>query len=251
VALKKILWSESIRSRVETGQAHFLARASVRALSAGTASVFLDIATSDRPDLVILPLEPLEMSAVEICQRIRADERTRSIPVMALAHTGEETQLREAGCGRVVDPAIGAQELQETIAMALGVKLRRHPRYPVVLPVARGRIFHEFLGYTNALSEGGMGFETISRIRAGDHLPLRIYRNTEERPIAVTGRVAGVRPNIETGIGYAVGVEFLRLASGDRSRLLELFPRDPALAWTSDSPSESGPADAPSAPPAV
>jgi len=34
-----------------------------------------------------------------------------------------------------------------------------------------------------------------------------------------------VRPNIETGIGYAIGVEFLRLASGDRSRLLEFFPR--------------------------
>ncbi len=252
MALKKVLWSESIRSRIEAGKAHFLSRASLRALTAGTASVFLDIATSDRPDLIVLPIEPMEIPTVEICHRIRADERTGSVPVMALAHPGEEAQrLRESGCSRVIDIAIGAEELQEAIASALGIRLRRHPRYPLVLPVARGRIFHEFLGYTNAVSEGGMGFETISRIRAGDHLPLRIYRNTEERPITVTARVAGVRPNIETGIGYAVGVEFLRLAAADRGRLLELFPRDPALSWTSDSPSDSGPADTPSAPPVV
>ncbi len=250
MAQKKILWSESIRDRIERGGAHFLTRASLKAISAGTASVLLDIATTDRPDLILLDAGTLDMPAEEVCRRIRADDRTRSIPILALVPPGElADSLRHAGCQQVVGPEVGPQDLQQMIAAALGVRLRRHPRYPVVLPVARGRIFHEFLGYTNQLSEGGMGFETISRIRAGDHLPLKIYRNTEERPIAVTGRVAGVRPNIETGIGYAVGVEFLRLAAADRGRLMELFPRDPTLSWTSDAPADGGPHETPSSPP--
>jgi len=251
VALKRVLWSESIRARVESGGRQFLARASLRALSAGTASVFLDIATADRPDLIILSDGSLDVSPLEICRRIRSDERIRSIPILAMAPAGEAAEsLKRAGCTRVLDPALEPQLLQETIAGMLGIRLRRYARYPLVLPVARGRIFHEFLGYSNALSEGGMGFDTISRIRAGEHLPLRIYRNTEERPITVTGRVAGVRPNIETGVGYAVGVEFLRLASSDRGRLVELFPGDPSLSWGSEDLPGSMPSDPPSSPPA-
>jgi CheY-like chemotaxis protein len=242
VAIKKVLWSEAVRSKVEAGKAHFLARASVRALTAGTSSLFLEIAASERPDLIILPIEPMEESASDLCRRLREEAGARPIPILALAAPGADTdRLRDAGCGQIVDLAIAAEALQETITRMLGVRLRRHARFPVVLPVARGRIFHEFLGYTNSVSEGGMGFETISRIRIGERLPLRIYRNTEEKPITVTGRVAGVRPNIETGIGYAVGVEFLSLAATDRGRLLEIFPRDPTYSWGPDPP--SGPTD--------
>jgi CheY-like chemotaxis protein len=235
--MKKLLWSEAVRSRVEAGSAHFLSRASVRSLVAATTSRFLEIAGSECPDLIILPIEPMEEPASDLCRRLRGDNRTRSTSIFALSAPGaDEERLRASGCGHIVDLSITAEELQEAIARALGVRLRRHARYPVVLPVARGRIFHEFLGYTNSVSEGGMGFETISRIRTGERLPLRIYRNTEEKPITVTGRVAGVRPNIETGIGYAVGVEFLRLAAADRGRLLEIFPRDPTYSWGSDPP---------------
>jgi CheY-like chemotaxis protein len=242
VQVKKVLWSEAVRTRIESGRAHFLARANLRAISAGTASVLLDVAASDRPDLVVVSSEPLELSLLEICSRIRDDPRTRAIPILAVARLGEPGRvLKQAGCTEVVDEEISAQALQEKIAAMMGLRLRKHPRFPVVLPVARGRIFHEFLGYSNAVSEGGMGFDTLARIREGEYLPLRIYRNTEERPIAATGRVAGVRANIDTGIGYAVGVEFLRMAQTDRSRLLELFPRDASVTWGSDAPPDVPP----------
>jgi CheY-like chemotaxis protein len=239
---KKVLWSESIRARVENGRSHFAARASVRPLTAGNASVFLDIACSDLPDLIILPTETLELSPIEICERLRQDERTRAIPILALAAPGAAAEaLRRAGCNAILPDGVGREELQQAIAALLGMRLRRYPRFPVVLPVARGWIFHEFLGYSNTMSEGGMGFETIARIRSGDHLALRLYRNTEEKPITVTGRVAGVRPNIDTGVGYSVGVEFLRLAPADRERLVALFPRDPTVIWGPDEGTGSGP----------
>jgi CheY-like chemotaxis protein len=236
---KKVLWSEPVRSRIEGGGPHFLARASLKALSAGNSSAFFDAAASDRPDLVVLAPAGFDMPSLEMCRRLREDRRTSGIPILALAAGLEEAEaLRLLGCTQVVEDTVAPAVLQEKIASMLGLRLRRYPRYPVVLPVARGRIFHEFLGYSNSVSEGGMGFETLARIRENEQIPLRIYRNTEEKPITVLGRVAGVRANIDTGIGYAVGIEFLKLAQPDRDRLMELFP-DPSVTWGSDLPPDA------------
>ena len=242
VSVKNILWSEAIRARVDTGRPHFLARASIRAFAPRTFPEFLDVVARERLDLILIEAASEELPAVDLCLRLGADETTRSIPILVIAGEGPQADaLRGAGCAGIVDPAIGSEGLQEKIAASLGMRLRKHTRYPVILPVARGRIFHEFLGYTNSVSEGGMGFETIIRIKGGDHLPLRIFRNSEEKPIGVVGRVCGVRPNLDTGIGYAVGVEFLRMSSDDRSRLRSLFPPDPCVTWGAEDPPDSAP----------
>ncbi|MFQ5876421.1 MAG: PilZ domain-containing protein [Acidobacteriota bacterium] len=239
---KTVLWSETIRSRVESGPAHFLRRSSIRTISAGTGSVLIDIALTDRPDLIVLSDDLTELPAIEVCRRLRADDRTRMIRILVLPRRDDgELFLREPGSTELLDAAIAPDALQRRITAELGMRLRRHPRYPVVLPVARGRFFREFLGYSNSMSEAGMGFETLARIRQDEILPLRIYRNTEEKPIQVTARVRAVRPNIDTGAGYAVGVEFQHIRSADRARLLELFPADPGVIWGPDPPSEPGP----------
>jgi CheY-like chemotaxis protein len=213
-------------------------------MSARNGSVLLEAAATEHPDLIVLSDDLLGVSVVDVYRKLRSDEKTRSIPLLVLARPNNgAAPLRREGDVEVLDVDTSARILQETIALRLGLKLRRYRRYPVVLPVERGRFFREFLGYSNSMSEGGMGFETLARIRGDEFLPLRIYRNTEERPIAVVGRVRGVRPNIDTGIGYAVGVEFHKLSRGDRTRLLELFPGDQSVVWGPDPPAGSGPDD--------
>lgn len=186
---------------------------------------------------MVLSLADGSVPAAEACERLRADPRTAAIPILVLRSDGADAEpARRAGCNEVISESIDPRSLQEKIAGALGLRLRRHPRFPVVLPVARGRLFHEFLGYTNSLSESGMGFDTLARIRGGDQLNLKIYRSTEEDPIRVTARVCAVRPNIDTGAGYTAGVEFTRLATGDKDRLMALFPADGCVTWGSDAP---------------
>lgn len=193
---------------------------------------------------MVLDLDSGELPAVAACERLRGDPRTAAVPILLLALGGPEPEgLQALDRCEVVPAGVEPGALQEKIAQGLGLRLRRHPRFPVVLPVARGRIFHEFLGYSNEISEAGMGFDTIARIRRGDHLNLKIYRNTEEKPIGVTGRVCGVRPNIDTGVGYAVGVEFMRLATVDKQRLVDLFPADSCVTWGSDPPAGDPPAE--------
>lgn len=246
VSIKTVLWTETIRARVEQGQPHFLERASLKALSAPTSTVLFDVAVNDLPDLIVLTAGGADLAAPALCRRLREDARTRGIPILAVAaDAGEAEVLREAGCNEVVTGA-ETQALQERICATLGMRLRRHVRYPVVLPVARGRLFREFLGYSTTVSEGGMGFDTLARVRVNEFMPLRIYRNTEEKPIRVTGRVAAARPNIDTGIGYAIGVEFMEIAAPERGRLMELLPRDTGVAWVGDEPLQTPPADRPS-----
>jgi CheY-like chemotaxis protein len=235
---KRVVWSERVRSRVESGPTNFTHRASLETRTARDLDVFLDLVSSERTDLIVIDLGTPELPAATACERLQADRRTARIPILILSSNGLDAAADVPGCREVIPAAIDPRILQEKIAGALGLRLRRHPRFPVVLPVARGRIFHEFLGYSNSLSESGMGFDTIARIRSGDQLNLKIYRSTEEKPIAVNGRVCGVRPNIDTGVGYAVGVEFMRLATEDKQRLVDLFPADPCVTWGSDGPGD-------------
>jgi CheY-like chemotaxis protein len=237
---KRVVWSDRVRGRVESGPSSFTQRASLETRAAGTFEALLTMVSSERTDLIVLDAVTGTVPIEDVCRRLRADPRTAAIPILVLAADAADREtLQRAGCNEVIPEALEPRLIQEKIAGALGLRLRRHPRYPVVLPVARGRIFHEFLGYSNSLSESGMGFDTIARIRGGDELSLKIYRSTEEKPIAVSGRVCGVRPNIDTGVGYTVGIEFVRLATDDRRRLVELFPADGCVTWGSDAPEDA------------
>ena len=239
---KRVVWCERVRALVESGPSRFTQRASLEARAADGLDALPDLAASEPTDLVVLDAAS-PGSPVEVCRRLRGDARTAAVPILILgaepvtaAGAATPESLSRAGCNEVIPADADARMLQEKIAGALGLRLRRHPRFPVVLPVARGRIFHEFLGYTNSLSESGMGFDTIVRIKGGDEINLKLYRSTDEKPISAPGRVCGVRPNIDTGVGYSVGIEFTRMPTDDRRRLMDLFPADGCVTWSGDEP---------------
>jgi CheY-like chemotaxis protein len=233
---KRVVWCERVRALVESGPSRFTQRASLEARAADGLDALPGLAASEPTDLVVLDAASTG-SPEDVCRRLRGDARTAGVPILVLGTAPAASEgLSRAGCNEVIPAGIDARLFQEKIAGALGLRLRRHPRFPVVLPVARGRIFHEFLGYTNSLSESGMGFDTIVRIRGGDEINLKLYRSTEEKPIQAPGRVCGVRANIDTGVGYSVGVEFTRIPSEDRRRLMDLFPADGCVTWGGDEP---------------
>lgn len=233
---KRVVWCERVRALVESGPSRFTQRASLEARAAGGLDALAGLAASEPTDLVVLD-SASPGSPEELCRQLRGDARTASIPILVVGGaTVAADALGRAGCNEVIPEGAEARLVQEKIAGALGLRLRRHPRFPVVLPVARGRIFHEFLGYTNSLSESGMGFDTIVRIKGGDEINLKLYRSTEEKPISAPARVCGVRANIDTGVGYSVGVEFTRMPPDDRRRLMDLFPADGCVTWGGDEP---------------
>lgn len=71
-----------------------------RTLEASTAWQALTLAINHRPALVLMDIRLQDMSGVEVLHRLRVDERTADIPVLAVtaeAMKGDRTRFVEAG----------------------------------------------------------------------------------------------------------------------------------------------------------
>src|SRR5205809_6857666 len=71
-----------------------------RTLEATTGHRAVALATEHRPDLVLLDIELPDIDGIEVLARLRADERTESIPVIALtaqAMHGDRLRFLAAG----------------------------------------------------------------------------------------------------------------------------------------------------------
>jgi len=70
-----------------------LTRQGYRVVSAGTGREALSCVGSHNPDLVILDLTLPDMDGLEICARLRAESRTRQIPVLILTARVKEEEV--------------------------------------------------------------------------------------------------------------------------------------------------------------
>src|SRR5579862_4463001 len=73
-----------------------LQHAGFSVLEAGTGGQALAM-VAERPDLVILDVNLPDMSGLEVCRRIRADESTARLPVVHLSASMVSTRARVAG----------------------------------------------------------------------------------------------------------------------------------------------------------
>jgi two-component system phosphate regulon response regulator PhoB len=62
-------------------------------LSAESGEQGLELATAKQPDLVLLDLMLPRMDGLEVCRRLRAQERTRNIPIVMLTAKGTEADV--------------------------------------------------------------------------------------------------------------------------------------------------------------
>ena len=86
--------------------------------------------TADRPDVVLLDISLPELDGSEVLRRLRADERLRDLPVIALtahAMAGDRERFLAAGFDAyVTKPIVDEQVLLAAIARLLE-KLPREP----------------------------------------------------------------------------------------------------------------------------
>ncbi len=80
---------EDIRELVELN----LSREGLKVIGSETGEQGLKMAQSQRPDLIVLDLMLPGMDGLEVCRRIKADPKTRQIPVVMLTAKGEEADI--------------------------------------------------------------------------------------------------------------------------------------------------------------
>lgn len=99
-----------------------LERAGYQVLSATNGREGLDVARRERPDLILMDLSMPEMDGWNAASRLKADEETRHIPILALtAHTlpGDRKRAIDAGCDGYISKPINVASFEKLVATLL------------------------------------------------------------------------------------------------------------------------------------
>ncbi len=104
-----------------------LEREGIRVVAAYNGLEALECVRKDRPDLILLDVMMPDMDGIEVCQRLQANEETRSIPVIFItARTSKEGKLEGLGVG-AVDYITKPIDLDETFA-----RVQTHLRFVAI-----------------------------------------------------------------------------------------------------------------------
>src|SRR5204862_6114440 len=96
----------------------FNRRASTRLPPAGRRPLSFERAAEHQPDLILLDLHLPDLDGDEVLARMRADKRTRDIPVVSLSSDATDRTpgpLLEAGAQAYLTKPIGVRELLEVV----------------------------------------------------------------------------------------------------------------------------------------
>jgi len=93
-----------------------LEREGIHVLEAYSGLEAIDVTLREKPDLILLDVMMPDMDGIEVCQRLQANEDTRTIPVIFItARTSKEGKLEGLGAG-AVDYITKPIDLDETLA---------------------------------------------------------------------------------------------------------------------------------------
>lgn len=99
-----------------------LERAGYQVLSATNGVEGVETARREQPDLILMDLSMPEMDGWNATARLKADEQTRGIPVLALtAHTlpGDRKRAIDAGCDGYISKPINVASFDKLVADTL------------------------------------------------------------------------------------------------------------------------------------
>jgi len=92
-------------------------------VSATDAEAGLTLAREERPALILMDIQLPGMDGLEATARLKRDESTRAIPVIALtalAMKGDEERIRAAGCDGYIAKPLAYRDFLNVIAAQLG-----------------------------------------------------------------------------------------------------------------------------------
>jgi len=101
----------------------YLRMAGFRVEQACSGEEAIEKAAALRPSAIVMDLEMPDMDGWEATRRLKADERTRAIPIVALsAHVmeGARTRANEAGCSGFLPKPCYPTQVSEELKRVLG-----------------------------------------------------------------------------------------------------------------------------------
>jgi two-component system cell cycle response regulator DivK len=84
----------------------------------GLGAAALDLARQYHPNLILLDIQLPDISGVEAAQRLKADEHTRTIPIIAVtafAMPGDRQKILDSGCDDYISKPFNVHALLELV----------------------------------------------------------------------------------------------------------------------------------------
>jgi CheY-like chemotaxis protein len=128
--MPKLLYVEDNEDNLYMLQLRFDVLGGYELLSARDGAAGMTMATSERPDLILMDLNLPEIDGWEVTRRLKANPMTRNIPIIALsAHAlvGEREKALAAGCDDFDTKPIEFDRLLAKIEQALSQAQSREP----------------------------------------------------------------------------------------------------------------------------
>jgi two-component system cell cycle response regulator DivK len=102
---------------------HILRRTPHRLLEAVNGQEGLEMAMKELPDLILLDIQLPKLSGYEVARRLKADEKFKQIPIIAVtsyALSGDDHKAIEAGCDAYIAKPYKPVEILEGLERFLG-----------------------------------------------------------------------------------------------------------------------------------
>jgi two-component system cell cycle response regulator DivK len=88
----------------------------------GLGTAALDLARQ-HPDLILLDIQLPDISGTEVARRLKADEQTRAIPIIAVtafAMPGERIEILNSGCDAYISKPFNIREILASVERYIG-----------------------------------------------------------------------------------------------------------------------------------
>ncbi len=200
----------------------YLKRGGFDVISAESGAEAVDLASRQRPHLVLLDLEMPKMDGAAACAAMRRDPLLAATPIIIMSATGTaETRDRclKAGCTEFVVKPSKAEELLGLVARILKVRQREAERITVVFNVTGSHGSRQVVGRATNLSTTGLLLESGQSIAVGSVLQLEFFLPKTRYSVKVKAEVTRIDPNPDGG--FRAGVRFTGLSQADQEEILE------------------------------
>jgi len=220
--LATILLVDDVRPLIEV-QKSYLKRTTCRVLTAHTGPEALRLCEAETPDLIFLDATMPDMDGIEVCRRLKADPRLRSVPVVLLAREDRMDACRGSGCDAVLIRPVSHDLFLETVRRYVTLLERQENRIPASLRVdftARGR---GYTAFTKDISPHGLFLKTPRPFRIGTPVQLVVHL-PDPVDLVLEGevrRVVAARPGSHLLGG--IGIRFTEVPAGTRARIEEFI----------------------------
>ncbi|MGD8375780.1 MAG: response regulator [Acidobacteriota bacterium] len=222
MAVVKVLLVDDVRLFLEFERT-FFERTGCQILTATSGGEAVDLAVKERPQIILLDYELPDRKGDVVCRQLKADDRTKDIPVLIVTSFGSP-DVRErclaAGAADFVAKPIAGRALLERVINLLQIPFRAFLRLPISLEVVLegAAVKRRVEGYSEDLSETGVLVDVSEYIPRGSRVRVALTLPGADRPVSLEGEVRRVFDKPIPG-RFGVGVEFAALPRDIRRRI--------------------------------